>query len=170
MHRPGGICHLHLRRVCSPKLLYRLSKSWAAPHDTSLISIDVTHQRNGQGKGRHRCRSAFHYPGVWDGELIDFFRFCTPCVFVCTLHRFMHLMLPLLATKRLMDGMETQKGDGLPISLMNSCFMAFASFLCSKHLRSVNMALCPLPFTSDKSSEQAISGSSSGNVTSHLPF
>ncbi|KAL2189086.1 hypothetical protein L209DRAFT_260511 [Thermothelomyces heterothallicus CBS 203.75] len=66
-----------------------VSKSWAAPHDTSLISIDVTHQRNGQGKGRHCCRSAFHYPGVRDGELIDFFSLLhslCPCLYTSQVH------------------------------------------------------------------------------------
>ncbi|KAK3296281.1 uncharacterized protein B0H64DRAFT_166846 [Chaetomium fimeti] len=85
MHRPGGVCHLHLRRVCSSKLLFFSPKSWAAPHDTSLISIDVTHQRDGQGRG-DICRhcSFFIILEFGAGESIDLF--FTSALFVLFVH------------------------------------------------------------------------------------
>ena len=61
-------------------------KSWAAPHDTSLISIDVTHRRDGQGRG-DICLSLF-FLLFWSlGRGINRrLRFC-PLRVVCTLSK-----------------------------------------------------------------------------------
>jgi hypothetical protein len=87
MHRPGGFCHLHLRRVGSQNCFFSpFPKSWAAPHDTSLISIDVTHRRAGQGRG-DICLSLF-FLLFWSlGRGINrLLRFC-PLRVVCTLSK-----------------------------------------------------------------------------------
>jgi hypothetical protein len=78
----GGLVHQNCFSSLSPK-------SWAAPHDTSLISIDVTHRRDGQGRG-DICFSLF-FLLFWSlgRESIDLF---ASALFVLFVHfqKFMH--------------------------------------------------------------------------------
>jgi hypothetical protein len=105
-------------------------KSWAAPHDTSLISIDVTHRRDGQGRG-DICLSLF-FLLFWSlGWGINRPSSLLPSS--CCLYTFKSLCTPLaawcLVTGAAHGGHGWPAGTGKVeelayLSIMDSCVMA----------------------------------------------
>jgi hypothetical protein len=128
----GGLVHQNCFSSHSPK-------SWAAPHDTSLISIDVTHRRDGQGRG-DICLSLF-FLLFWSlGRGINRpLRFC-PLRVVCTLSKVYAPSL-LLGAGSLVPLMWARvagwdwEGGGTCLSLYNG-FMRYGLFALLPHILS----------------------------------